>query len=901
MSKTIRVILFFLLFILLVSGIAVGVGLYNPRAYEGLLNKLVYQNTGYQYSTREISIQLSPAKISIQGFELVNPEWSENPHLLQLGSVEISLDLKQLFNKQFPFWSADLKNADIQLVEDGQGQLNWNTSIMANQPKPKDQEVLDLKKLLSFSSISIEQAKLQKFKPNVIERFDIRSFLVQRVDATSVQVQGAGVYKEQDIEIEGTIEVKEQNSAEQILRFIIKATGIGIDLQTTGSINLQDIDGAKVSLNARSESLSQLERFLEITFPAVAPIDISLDLLYVKGWYEVSKIKLQMGENILSGDVQVNMNDSFVRANLISKKLDLSSLLTRTSVKSIEEENAPTQILFDDEGGETEIDWTWMKSINSEVNINIGEIIFGEHVLHNVSILAKLEDGVINVETLKGSYQRNDIEHPEKSIKIGPLEITGSLQPLADKTTGKDIKIAMMLAEKNVKLALQGDVNINGIEGNMLKVEAEAEALDALAKFMQTDLDPHLPAKLSANIETSMHTANITQLVVTTKTSDVSGSISLDWSDEIIKVDGKINSELFDLSPMMQEAKNEEIQTATQNDQVALSDVKIFSDDVINWNWLDAYDVNFDIVINKLIALKNIFNNVVIKIELGNGTLVAKPIQAFFADGRIYAVLELNKVGDEVKLNTQLDAININLSAFGATRESVLDGGTMDIVFNFIGQGKSLHQIMSSLDGELVAEVQKATIKNDAFEIFGADIVFELFSMLNPFMKDEKTTELECVAVKFIAKDGVLTSNNQLAVETTKMKIVGGGVVDLSTERLKIGFSPIAKKGFGVNLGSLVKFVRLGGSLSNPHLEADLVGQLKSSAAKGGLVKLLGEATSTGGLSLLAEGLLRLFKRVANSGSACNQALKDSNAESNMKSNNGALDAPDQVLVKEAE
>ena len=113
MSKTIRVILFFLLFILLVSGIAVGVGLYNPRAYEGLLNKLVYQNTGYQYSTREISIQLSPAKISIQGFELVNPEWSENPHLLQLGSVEISLDLKQLFNKQFPFWSADLKNADI--------------------------------------------------------------------------------------------------------------------------------------------------------------------------------------------------------------------------------------------------------------------------------------------------------------------------------------------------------------------------------------------------------------------------------------------------------------------------------------------------------------------------------------------------------------------------------------------------------------------------------------------------------------------------------------------------------------------------------------------------------------------------------------------------------------------
>ena len=139
--------------------------------------------------------------------------------------------------------------------------------------------------------------------------------------------------------------------------------------------------------------------------------------------------------------------------------------------------------------------------------------------------------------------------------------------------------------------------------------------------------------------------------------------------------------------------------------------------------------------------------------------------------------------------------------------------------------------------------------------------------MLNPFMKEDETTELECAAVKFTAKDGVLTSKNQMAVETTKMKIVGGGIVDMNTEELEIGFSPSAKEGFGVNVSSLVKFVRLGGTLSNPSPEADPVGILKSGAA-------LGAAMSSGGLSLLVEGLL---KRVTSSGSACTKALQDAN------------------------
>ena len=84
--------------------------------------------------------------------------------------------------------------------------------------------------------------------------------------------------------------------------------------------------------------------------------------------------------------------------------------------------------------------------------------------------------------------------------------------------------------------------------------------------------------------------------------------------------------------------------------------------------------------------------------------------------------------------------------------------GVADIIFNFSGQGKSSHQLVSSLNGEFVFEMQEATVDNKLFELVGTDLFLKLINTLSPFVKEEKTTEFECVAIKFVAEDGMLTS-----------------------------------------------------------------------------------------------------------------------------------------------
>ena len=74
-----------------------------------------------------------------------------------------------------------------------------------------------------------------------------------------------------------------------------------------------------------------------------------------------------------------------------------------------------------------------------------------------------------------------------------------------------------------------------------------------------------------------------------------------------------------------------------------------------------------------------------------------------------------------------------------------------------------------------------------------------------------------------------------------------------------MNFTPIARKGLGVNLSQVVKLVKLHGPITSPGIGVDAGGLLTSALSTGA-------AMATGGASLVAQSLI---ERAANSGSAC--------------------------------
>ena len=121
--------------------------------------------------------------------------------------------------------------------------------------------------------------------------------------------------------------------------------------------------------------------------------------------------------------------------------------------------------------------------------------------------------------------------------------------------------------------------------------------------------------------------------------------------------------------------------------------------------------------------------------------------------------------------------------------------------------------------------------------------------MLNPGAKKEDGSTLECAVVNFDIKEGIATADKGIAIFTNQMNVIGSGSVNLKTETLDIGITPKAREGVGINVSQLAELVRLGGTLANPTPKTDTKAALKAGLS-------VGAAVATGGLSLLAQGLL---------------------------------------------
>ncbi|MCR9278380.1 MAG: AsmA-like C-terminal region-containing protein [Pseudomonadaceae bacterium] len=290
---------------------------------------------------------------------------------------------------------------------------------------------------------------------------------------------------------------------------------------------------------------------------------------------------------------------------------------------------------------------------------------------------------------------------------------------------------------------------------------------------------------------------------------------------------------------------------------------RVFSDAPINWSWLARTFVDVDLNVSELHILDAVFSQVELGVRGENGVLSVAPIDGVFGNGGFTGSLGLTLQGEAVQLISAFNLEGIDLQAFGIVPEEDLTGGALIARIELSGAGQSSAALAGSLDGSILVTVQDAVVQNDTFELIGSDLLMETLNKLNPFARTDPTTRLDCALVQFDVSGGVLQASNSLVVETEKMEIVGDGSIDLGDETLSIGLSPSSRAGVGVNVGSVVKFLKLGGTLSAPKPTADAAGLLKSGAA-------VGAAMSTGGVSILAEGM---FKRLANAGSACERAL----------------------------
>lgn len=854
--KLFRWFMYFILAVIFLFALAIAWIRFAPSSLFGIIET----STGYRLEADKFSLTFLPFSINTKQL-IVSDATKDNTRLLELDDGQASINLWRAARGETPFWSLSAKQTTLYLPG-----ITEQPEAPPSKPAP-----FDIRPYLSFANIDISNLKIVQVGQNKSEAVLVSASIVRK---------DAGHY---EIHLD-------YKSGEARL-----AVGSFLDYQRVG-------ERTRLKLTSDALDLGSL----------ISPPNTG----------EVTEGAAANGAEINHGNVPDKSNEPVARAQervidwgwlATLGKLDLDLAIGKLSLGRNEINNLDASLGFDPK--EIRID---------KLKGDVIAYVPGPSA-KPVSQTART-DLAENKKTQSAGNPAVVKPVPTETIIRETILINGIFKPLGLSTLGADADGKFNLSTPKIKFGSTGRFNFNGLDQNNLKLDVTIEKLGSFAPLLPRELKQYTPLLLKTDLKMATNTYSINNMQLNFAKSDLAGDIYVNSATDILKIKADLKSKsLHYMKPEKTEkpskavmpeekaaptettgsvsvsgrtagtetsatsavadssatTKKETVAVGAADSRVAETDPgktkgpKVFSDKPLDWRWLKIADIDVSIVAENL-KINNIeFSNFTAVAKADQGKLWVFPLRATMGEGGFEADVSLDSREDGTELKGYLVVKNIDLGSLELIDTEEFQGGLTNVKIDITAAGASPQVLAASLDGKILFILQKATVKSGTIDLFASDILMEIFSKLNPFAKSDPMTELECALVDFNAEKGVLKTNQKLVLETSKMVIEGTGKIDLNDESIDIRINPTAKEGIGVNVGSLVKFIKLGGTLAQPAPVTDAAGLLQSTAT-------IGLAASTGGISLVAERIVtkaitdQVVKKAINivSGNACEQALK---------------------------
>jgi len=440
----------------------------------------------------------------------------------------------------------------------------------------------------------------------------------------------------------------------------------------------------------------------------------------------------------------------------------------------------------------------------------------------------------------------------ETIYKAQPINMTATIGSLAQLLGDKPYPLDMKAVTGGVEVTATGTIaRVRQMAGLELNISVNTDNLTNLSKLSGTELPAAGPINVSGTLLDGEQSYRLQSMQAAIADYKITGNLEVALAGDRPLLTAELATPLIDIRPSTRAGEQQKKK-------------RVFSGDPLPMDGLKAIDADLKISIKQLLTASAELADVNLTLRINNGQLKLNPFKANIAGGNLTANVELTPKGKELELKSDINIKQLTPGLLPKLKEKhLINDGKTDITFKGTGKGKSVAEIMAGFNGNLLVTVGKGVLQNSSLDLAGADLMSQTLSMVNPLAKEDKTTQLQCAVVRFDIKDGIAATEKGIAMETSKMTVVGGGIINLKTEELDLGVRPHPRQGIGVGAGQLAEIVRLGGTLAEPKAKTDTVAAMKTAAK-------VGAAVATGGLSILAGGL---FDRTTADEHPCDTAL----------------------------
>ncbi len=435
-------------------------------------------------------------------------------------------------------------------------------------------------------------------------------------------------------------------------------------------------------------------------------------------------------------------------------------------------------------------------------------------MLERSSLLAELESGQMIVRdpnrtlqlpikitkgTAKAAAGQPVTLDLDGAIDVTPVTIHVKSGTLPDfLKTSSDMPFSVTAEAAGAQLTLFGKVALPIDQLAMrMKLSVHGERLDSLNRLAHVELPLWGPWELGGKFRIASSGYEVPDLTLRIGDSTLNGRGSLGTTGARPRLDMELSAPRVQLNDFRLEGwslvdKKEKTPAKTvsveqmraQAKQAAAQGQKLLSPEVLR-----SFDAALNVAVEEVLSGVDKLGSGTLKAQLIDGKFVLDPAKVNVPGGSARIALSYlpTETDVAVQANVQVDRFD-----YGILARRIKPGTDMQGLFslqmNLEAHPKTLDALMQHANGRIDFAVWPRDFKSGIFDLWAVN----LFVALLPAVDPASESKINCAVGRFDLRDGKLTQD-EILMDTSRMRVNGVGKVDFATEELAFRLAPKAK------------------------------------------------------------------------------------------------------------
>ncbi len=391
---------------------------------------------------------------------------------------------------------------------------------------------------------------------------------------------------------------------------------------------------------------------------------------------------------------------------------------------------------------------------------------------------------------------------------LGAYRLGARITGNADAIRLSDLVVDLKAADATIGVtgSVQDAVALEGID---VALRIDGRSLAALSTLAGTQL-PDLGAyQVAANVAGTADKIKVSNLRIGIADMQIDGNVAADIAARPMRLEATLRAPRIDLTRLLPAAAPAPEETAPP---AGGTKERLFPDDPLPLDGLDALgalDADVRLEIGALVVdAETTLTNLDVGLDVGPGTVRVKPLKLTAMGAAIDGRVGLDVIASGAKVAA---ALAIRHPSIGDLVEeggdTMLTGGPLDMTVDVTGTGRSVRDIMASLNGTLAVELGTTRINNKWVQRAFADAM-----TIVKKRGEAEPVDLHCVTTDINIKDGIAIPKS-LVIDTRGVSLFGKGQINLRDETLKLDFDRLAAS---LSASSALPPFQVRGTLASP-------------------------------------------------------------------------------------